>query len=117
MQDGTDALDTDAVHTPTIADPTMKCRTLLLTATSLLIASTASAQAGFPDPGATSIGTWYAVLIAVFAVLIGVGLVSSQRDQRDTHKRPESQGRSDTRPPHSGSTDARTLRRSKNEDQ
>lgn len=110
-------LDTDAVHTPTIADPTMKCRALLLTATSLLIASTASAQAGFPDSAATSIGTWYAVLIAVFAVLVGVGLVSSQRDQQDHNKRSESQRRSDSEHPHSGSADARTLRRSKNEDQ
>lgn len=111
-------LDTDAVHTPTIADPTMKCRALLLTATSLLIASTASARAGFPDPAATSIGTWYAVLIAVFAVLVGVGLVSSQRDQQDhNNKRSESQRRSGSEHPHSGSADARTLRRSKNEDQ
>lgn len=85
----------------------MKSPALLLSATSMLIARTASAQAEFFDPAATPISAWYAVLIAVFAVLVGLGLVSSQRDQQDHNKRPESQPRSD----------ARTLRRSKNDDQ
>lgn len=95
----------------------MKCPDPLLAATSLLITSTASAQAEFLDPAGASIGTWYAVLIAVFAVLVGVGLVSSQRDQQDNNKRSESQRRSDSKRQHSGSADARTLRRSKNDDQ
>jgi hypothetical protein len=48
-------------------------------------------------------------------VLVGVGLFSSQRDQQDKHA--ESQRSSDTGTKHSGSSDARTLRRSKNDDQ
>lgn len=92
---------------------TMNYPAFLLSATSLLIASSASAQAEFFDPSATPISAWYAVLIAVFAVLVGLGLVSSQRDPQDKH--PES--RSDALPKHSGSADARTLRRSRNEDQ
>jgi hypothetical protein len=93
----------------------MKVLAPLFSASSLLIASTASAQAEYLDPSAASMGTWYAVLIAVFAVLVGVGLFSSQRDQQDKHA--ESQRSSDTGTKHSGSSDARTLRRSKNDDQ
>lgn len=95
----------------------MKFPALLLSVTSLLIANTASAKAEFFDPAATPISAWYAVLIAVFAVLVGLGLVSSQRDQQDNNQRPESRPRSKTKLQHSGSADARTLRRSKHDDQ
>lgn len=95
----------------------MKCPTLLLSATGLLLAGTASAQAVFLEEATASIGTWYAVLIGVFAVLVGVGLVSTQRDEQDHNRRSDSPHRSDGKPRHSGSADAPTLRRSKNADQ